>query len=115
MTQAVWRQVVGVSVWTTLIMIMMFIGMVFSENYISFVPSGYNKVVTQDDGTEITKFKVAGQEKEKSLTMIFNVFVFLQLFNQINCRKVGARDFNVFEDFTHNIYFLLILFVTFFG
>lgn len=50
MTQAVWRQVVGVSVWTTFVMTMMFIGMVFSENYISYVPSGYNKVVTLEDG-----------------------------------------------------------------
>lgn len=28
---------------------------------------------------------------------------------------MGPRDFNVFEEFTHNYYFLMILFGTFFG
>lgn len=37
----------------------------------------------------------------------------LQLFNEINCRKVGRRDFNVFEAFFHNAYFLLVLAGTF--
>jgi len=32
--------------------------------------------------------------------------VFLQLFNMINCRKIGRRDFNVFESFFHNWYFI---------
>lgn len=37
----------------------------------------------------------------------------LQLFNEINCRKVGRRDFNVFEAFLHNAYFLLVVSGTF--
>ena len=32
--------------------------------------------------------------------------MFLQLFNMINCRKIGRRDFNVFESFFHNWYFI---------
>ena len=35
------------------------------------------------------------------------------MFNEINCRKVGRQDFNVFEKFLHNNYFLLVLFGTF--
>lgn len=46
------------------------------------------------------------------MTKIFNTFVFLQLFNQINCRKVGRQDFNVFEEFFHNKYFIGVLFGT---
>lgn len=43
---------------------------------------------------------------------MFHTFVFLQIFNYINCRKVGGRDFNVFEEFGHNFYFLGIFFGT---
>jgi len=46
-------------------------------------------------------------------TYIFNTFVFLQLFNEINCRKVGRKDFNVFEKFLHNQYFLMVIIGTF--
>jgi len=51
--------------------------------------------------------------KLKHLTMVFNTFVMLQLFNEINCRKVGRRDFNVFESITHNIYFVIVVAGTF--
>jgi hypothetical protein len=30
------------------------------------------------------------------------------MLNMINCRKIGKRDFNVFESFFHNSYFLII-------
>jgi len=48
-------------------------------------------------------------DKRRLFTYIFNTFVFLQLFNEINCRKVGARDFNVFSAPFHNAYFLVVL------
>jgi len=51
--------------------------------------------------------------------------VFLQIFNEINCRKVGTwsgpgqgyrRDFNVFESIlTHNFYFNIVVIGTFAG
>lgn len=40
------------------------------------------------------------------------MFFFLQLFNEINCRKVGNRDFDVFESFFHNFWYTLVLFGT---
>ena len=56
---------------------------------------------------------VDGQYKLKHFTYIFNVFVFLQIFNEINCRKIGIQDFNVFDKFFHNFYFLAITIGTF--
>lgn len=47
--------------------------------------------------------------KRRHLTYIFNTFVFLQIFNFVNCRKVGPRDFNVFEAPFHNMYFLAVV------
>ena len=40
-------------------------------------------------------------------TFIFNVFVFMQLFNEINCRKLFG-EINVFEGFFANPLFLVI-------
>lgn len=41
-------------------------------------------------------------------TMVFQSFVFMQIFNQINARKLGEREYNVFKGFFNNIYFLLM-------
>jgi Ca2+ transporting ATPase len=47
-------------------------------------------------------------------TMIFNTFVFMQVFNQINSRKLGENEFNVFENFFNNSLFIGIMLVTVF-
>jgi len=41
-------------------------------------------------------------------TIVFQAFVFMQLFNIINARKLGNKDYNVFESFFNNGYFLVI-------
>lgn len=51
--------------------------------------------------------------KRRHLTYIFNTFVFLQIFNEVNCRKVGRRDFHVFEALHHNWYFIAVVVCTF--
>lgn len=56
---------------------------------------------------ECTAFR-AGHSKKIMFTYIFNIFIFSQLFNLINCRKIGAADTNVFESFFHNWIFLVI-------
>lgn len=45
-------------------------------------------------------------------TVIFNVFVFMNLFNEINCRKIHEHDFNVFENFFNNPLFIFVIIVT---
>jgi fumarate reductase subunit C len=42
-------------------------------------------------------------------TIIFQAFVCMQIFNEINARKLGEREFNVFSGFFNNPLFLLIL------
>lgn len=79
--------------------------MVADEKYIAGVKYPYSG--------ETQEIKDAAEFKQKSLTIIFHTFVFLQIFNYINCRKVGRKDFNVFEEFGHNFYFLGIFFGTF--
>ena len=45
-------------------------------------------------------------------TMIFNTFVFMQVFNEVNCRKIHEHEFNVFEGFFNNPLFLMVIGVT---
>lgn len=42
-------------------------------------------------------------------TIIFNTFVYMTVFNEINCRKVGAKAFNVFAHILKNWMFLAII------
>lgn len=59
-------------------------------------------------------FYVGGVPTEKTYhyTMIFNTFVFLQVFNEINSRKLGKDEYNVFKGFFNNLLFLLIIVFT---
>ncbi|KAJ2161686.1 plasma membrane calcium [Coemansia sp. RSA 552] len=41
-------------------------------------------------------------------TMVFNAFVFLQVFNQINCRRIQPNEFNVFANIHRDSGFLLV-------
>jgi Ca2+-transporting ATPase len=51
------------------------------------------------------------EEKDKELpALVFNVFVWMQIFNALNNRRLDNR-FNVFEGITHNWFFIAILFI----
>lgn len=41
------------------------------------------------------------------------MFVFMQLFNQINARKLGDKDYNVFAGIFDNCWFIGISIITF--
>lgn len=51
-------------------------------------------------------------ETGKHYSIFFNVFVLLQVFNEINARKLKASETNVFEHFFNNPLFLVILIST---
>lgn len=41
--------------------------------------------------------------------MIFHTFVFMQVFNEINCRKLKSSELNVFAGFCNNLIFQVIV------
>ena len=51
-------------------------------------------------------------EKLKHYTMVFHTFVLMQVFNEINARKLGEREFNVFKGFFNNWLFLFVIILT---
>lgn len=52
------------------------------------------------------------QENGKHFTIFFHTFVMLQLFNEINCKKLELTEWNVFKGFFENSMFVAILILT---
>lgn len=48
-------------------------------------------------------------ENGKHFTLFFSIFVFMQVFNEINARKLKREEINVFEGFFNNPLFLFIV------
>lgn len=113
----IWRQVIGVSFFNLLVMLVIFFFGRSAGNlpeydwstttYVS-VPEGYETRSESDTPEQLAMYNLYEQSQAKAthFTYIFNTFVFLQLFNMINCRKIAEQDFNVFESFFHNWNFL---------
>lgn len=51
-------------------------------------------------------------ETGKHYCIFFNTFVLMQVFNEINARKLKSNEINVFNNFFNNPLFLLILVAT---
>ena len=91
LTAAIWRQIIGMTLWNTICMALVIgLGPWTGDLKYDFTTSA------QGTGDKSTA-------KLKHLTYIFNTFVFLQIFNQFNCRKIGIRDFNILEGITGNL------------
>lgn len=48
-------------------------------------------------------------EKTEHYSIIFHTFVFMQIFNELNARKIGATEYNIFHGFFNNFLFLGIV------
>ena len=110
----VWRQIIGISIYNFLVMcFVLFFGRMIGglAPYTSQTPT----VAVMPDNFDAAnpdaagKAYIASEAKLHHFTYIFNTFIFLQIFNMVNCRKIGRRDFNVFEDIFHNFYFLFVV------
>ena len=53
--------------------------------------------------------KVDIKKQNIHFSIMFNTFIWMQIFNFINARKLGIHEINVFERFTNNYMFLGIL------
>jgi hypothetical protein len=54
------------------------------------------------------------KEPSVHFTIIFNVFVIMTLFNEVNCRKIDDER-NVFDGIWNNFYFIIIWIICFCG
>jgi hypothetical protein len=70
----------------------------------------------EDEGKILFPWDQAhGSYTQKALhfTYVFQVFVFMQIFNQINARKLKEDELNVFSGMLQNRWFNIIMVVTF--
>jgi magnesium-transporting ATPase (P-type) len=65
-------------------------------------------VQTTDTLLDSSELTFEAENKKTHMTLLFNTFIFLQIFNMINCRVVGARDLNPFQHFFDNYTFATV-------
>lgn len=100
-TPFMWRQIYGISAYMILVMIIQisFAKLIWDLDYKRTMPADAPK----EDWT-------ANEEaKSHHLTLVFNTFVFLQLFNEFNCRVIQPTRLNIFANIFSNFYFLLVV------
>lgn len=72
----------------------------FSINYEYFSFEGSNNFYDTHD---------TPQNRVFHYSMMFAVFIMMNLFNMINSRKLGLKQYNVFENFFNNMRFFIIM------
>lgn len=123
MRPPVWRQIFGMTLWNFLVM-MCVLGLgplTMDLEYNMGDSAGAALLVSAEETASGSATKTPAElaadrrvlAKLTHCTYLFHIFVFLQLFNLINCRKDGAKDYNVFAQFWHNWYFLAVLIAEF--
>jgi Ca2+ transporting ATPase len=77
------------------LLIFLFFGpLMFSDSYNLW--SGYNK---DGDSTPQTRH----------FTFLFALFMYMNLFNELNSRKLGEKEVNIFSNIHHNLLYIVIV------
>jgi Ca2+ transporting ATPase len=75
--------------------------MKFSDPYLDDMATYYTDPITGDS--------VANTGKAEHYTLLFNMYVMMQIFNEINARKIQPDEMNVFKGFFNNALFLFVI------
>ena len=90
-----WKNIIGQSIYQVVWLCVI----LFAGDIIFVVPSGFG----EEEWT---------LENGQHFSIFFNAFVFMQVFNEINSRKLKNSELNVFTDFFNNYMFILIIVFT---
>ena len=101
-TEVMWRNIFGQGLFQITVLVVMLFGrqQLFGYTYDESLPF---YIIDSVNGT------FTPTEKAEHYTIIFNTFVFLQLFNEINARKLKSKEYNIFHGFFNNLLFLGIV------
>ena len=105
------RNIVGQALYQMIVLlVLLFLGKdIFGLAYEERESFYGEKLVNDEWVMDITKPNVA---KLTHYTLIFHTFVFMQIFNEINARKLGDKEYNVFQGFFNNFLFIGIILAT---
>jgi len=110
-----WRNIIGQALLqiTVLLVLMYKVRSIFGIHYEDDDPFYPNAEDIAENPLR-TEWKLyEPTQKVEGYTIVFQTFVFMQLFNQINARKLGEKEWNVFANFFNNFMFIAIIIVTF--
>jgi Ca2+ transporting ATPase len=96
-----WRNIIGQGIFQIIVLIVL---LFFGKSIFSFS-------YTDSDSFYVTTGNtiVINMDKSTHYTLVFHTFVFMQVFNEINSRKLAPMEFNVFRGFFNNLLFLGII------
>jgi len=112
--QVMWRNIFGQGIYQiTVLLVLLFCG----KDFFGFTYTDDTPLVTTPDWLAANPDSgyQDNEMTQKALlyTIVFQAFVFMQVFNQINSRKLGDKEYNVFAGFFNNWMFLAITLLTF--
>jgi len=106
-THSMWKMIVGEAIFQVIInFVLLFAGPYIFTNWLQTLKD-HGGVMSSGPGKGHPQEKAFNEEKTVLKTMVFNTFVFLQIFNEINCRRIDNR-LNVFAGIYKNAYFICI-------
>lgn len=101
-TPVMWRNIIGQGLYQASVLVVM----LFAGGDIFGMPFADNDPFYADAAQSIPTNRCI------VYTMIFHTFVFMQVFNEINSRKLGEYDYNVFQGFFNNWLFISVIIFT---
>ncbi len=112
LTSVMFRNVIGHSIFQIAILIVF---VFWGVKLLGLEGQSYNGYSCDDESIDFYEYPDGVKTptcKTYQYTFVFNAFVFMQVFNEINARKLGDREFNVFAGFFNNWIFLFIILIT---
>ena len=96
MSAIMWRQILGIAIYQVVAMIILMY---------------FGRFMWDLDWSAKMAFDSEGNPTDVGVlyTILFNTFIYMQLFNFLNCRKIGEDEFNIFSRFFNNWLFIIIL------
>jgi len=117
LSKTMWRQIYGVAVWMVIVMFLViwFGRAMYGLDYEKDTQTT-TTVCPKVDGSRPDTCEELEMAKDKKIhmTMIFTTFVMLNVFNLVNCRVLGAAEYNIFKKPFNSWIFLLVLVIIFF-
>ena len=104
-TAVMWRNILGQALFQiTVLVVFLFYG----HDMFGFTYTADTPFFVLDPMTD----SMVPTQKTEHYTLIFNTFVFMQIFNEVNARKLAPKEYNVFHHFFNNLLFIFIILMT---
>jgi Ca2+-transporting ATPase len=106
-THTMWKMIISEALFQVIInFALLFAGPYIFEHWLPDLKANGGILKSCDGCSDIVK-KNFDDQKLRLKTMVFNTFVFLQIFNEVNCRRIDNR-LNIFAGIHRNAYFICI-------